>query len=502
MPKFKVSFELFTLSGIIVIAAIIRLIALFNFGTYTFDDIFSVHFASLNLGQMFSLLQNEVHPPAYYLLLHFWIKFFGDNEIVTKLPSLFFSLGTMIVIYYLTKKILNRFSATLATIIFALSYFQIFSACQARMYPMLEFGGALSLLLFWQIFVEKKKGLWLLYILTNSVMLLTHLGSLFALATQGLWFLILVWQKQIDKPKAKKFFLAQIPGVTLWLAWLVALFLPKLPTIINQGWYFSSTRNRNFAVGIYDYFFLLLKSYWLRFYSAVIILAAPFMILLWPESKKNRQTPKQINPNWFLFAWLLPGLIVSAITQINYIRIFSISYLALYLIVAYFFYLLWLKQKKLFWFLITAWFLISLFTLSQNLFLQFCRWDLGNQWLAQNEKPKDKIIISSYIYELPFQRYYTGKNNFVGFYPINDNKTLDQRISEKNWQNLINTNNVGELQALIEGFDRVIIIFEVNSDDHYFSAPVHQWLTNNGWQIETSYKPDSFCGPQIIVYYK
>ena len=49
--------EIFLVSLIVLIAAIVRLVALFNFGTYTFDDIFSVHFASMDLDEMFSFLR-------------------------------------------------------------------------------------------------------------------------------------------------------------------------------------------------------------------------------------------------------------------------------------------------------------------------------------------------------------------------------------------------------------------------------------------------------------
>ncbi|MFA6410317.1 MAG: glycosyltransferase family 39 protein [Candidatus Buchananbacteria bacterium] len=502
MSKPKILWEPIILLGIIAAAAVVRLIALFNFGTYTFDDIFSVHFASFDLNQMFSLLKDEVHPSAYYLLLHFWLKFFSENEIIAKLPSLFFSLGAILVLYSLTKKILNRQTAFVAAIIFAFSYFQIFIACQARMYPMLEFTGLLSLLLFWQIFIEKKKGLWLLYLLINLVTVLTHLGGLFALATQWLWLLILLWQKQIDKKETKKFLFAQLAVIGLWLIWFVPLFLPKLSTIINKGWYFSKNRRRNFAIGVYDFFFLLLKNYWLRFYSAVIILASPFLVLLWPDKKVNWQTPNKINPGWFLFAWLLPGLIVSIIIQINYIRIFAISYLALYLLVAYFFYLLWQQNKKTFWLITVCWFLITGFVLSQNLFLNFCRWDLANQWLLQNEKPGDKIIIYGYIYELPFKRYYTGQTPYVGLYPLQDSETLEQRIVKRNWQNLLDSQSVEKLQTLTFDANRIIVVYEVNPPDQYLFGPAHEWFTKNNWQIKDSYKPDAYCGPQIYIYQK
>lgn len=499
MNSQRLNKEIIFLILITIGAAIIRLIALFNFGTYTFDDIFSVHFASMNVEKMFYFIQHELHPPIYYLFLNFWIKIFGDNEIITRLPAFIFSLGIIPLFYYLGKQILNKWIATLATIFFVLSYFQIFNAMQVRMYSMLTFMGLASLVLFWQIIIKNKKNLWLLYILISSLTLLTHLGGVFCIATQWLWLIILIWQKQIDKTKIKKFILSQIPILSIWFIWLIPLFLPKLTKIINEGWFFIEKRNHNPAVGLYDYFFLLLKNFWARFITATIIISAPFMLLLWTDKKINQKNPGHINANWFLFAWLLPALLISMVFQINYARIFIISYLSLYLIVAYIFYLMFKNEKRLFWPLIIIWFLVSFFNLAQNLNNNFSRWDLVNNNLIQNQKPGDKIILSNFVYELQFQRYYTGQTEYVGFYPLEDSKTLEQRIVEKNWQNLINRDNIDQLTKLTNNARRVIIIYEgVESDKH----SIHDWMEKNDWIVDDIYRPDAIFGPKMITYSK
>lgn len=487
--------ETTSLIVIIILAAIIRLVALFSFGTYTFDDLFSVHFAGMDLKAMFSFLKNEVHPPIFYLLLHFWLKIFGSNEITARLLSLIFSLGIIPLLFYLTKKITNKFTAYLTIIIFALSYFQIFAAIQVRMYSLLTFLGLTSLVLFWLIFVENKKNLGFLYILTNILMMFTHLGGIFGLITQWLWFLILVWKKQIDKVKIKKFILSQIIILVVWFLWLVPFFLPKIKTIINQGWYFNLDHNQNAALGIYDYFFLLLKNYWFRLISASLIFIAPFILLLWPEKKSQK-----INPNWFLFAWVSPAFLVSLVSGINYTRIFIIPYLGFYIITAYFFYLVWQNHKKLFYCLITVWFLISLLNLGQNLTNAFSRWDLATQWLAAKEKPEDKIILPYFIYELNFKYYYQGKHSFQSFYPINDNKNFDQKIVEKNWQQIINQENINQLSGLTKDTQRVFVIYEVSPPDRYLQSLIQQWFEKNNWQIQEIFDPLTLLGPKVIIY--
>lgn len=498
--------EILAIISIIIVAAIIRLIAVFNVGTFHFDDMFSVYFTSMNLKEMFSFLKYEVHPPLFYLLLHFWIKIFGTNEIITRIPALIFSLACIPLLYYLGKQLTNRWIAGMATIFFTLSYFQIFSAIQVRMYSLLLFLGLASLTLFWLIIVKQKKNLWLLYILINSLLLLIHLGGIFAIVTQGLWLLILISKKQIAPEKIKKFLLSQIPVFLIWSIWFIPFFLPKITNIFQQGWYFSDELDRSASLGIFDYFFILLQVYWLRFITGVIIFTAPFLVIIWSDKKIKDGLPGKINPNWFLFSWFLPGFLVSVIFQINYIRIFIIPYLALYLILAYFFYLLFKNQKIIFWVVIIFWFASSLFNLSQTIFQNLSRWDSINQWLIENEKPKDKIIIFTFVNELQFRHYYTGNTPYQGLYPINDQKTLEQRIIEKNWQDVINPRNIDQLGKMTDGFDRIIFIRESPPDiggySKIFQNLIGLWLKENNWKTSQTYDSGAFFGPRIIIYQK
>src|SRR3989338_5609139 len=94
------------LLAIVILAAALRIVALFYVGTYTFDDAFSVHFAQMDFGPMLGLIKDEVHPPLYFILLHFWLKLSGVGEIAPRLLALIFSLASLPLLYLLGKKII------------------------------------------------------------------------------------------------------------------------------------------------------------------------------------------------------------------------------------------------------------------------------------------------------------------------------------------------------------------------------------------------------------
>ncbi|HEX9679768.1 MAG TPA: hypothetical protein VGA08_04075, partial [Candidatus Saccharimonadales bacterium] len=73
-------------------AAIVYIVALFRIGDLSYDEAFSLHFASLPLGQMLELLRFDIHPPLYYVFLNGWTKLFGLTELAGRIPSVIFSL--------------------------------------------------------------------------------------------------------------------------------------------------------------------------------------------------------------------------------------------------------------------------------------------------------------------------------------------------------------------------------------------------------------------------
>ena len=500
MKKILGAMKRYPIVAITIAAAILRLIAVFFAGDYTVDDSFSIHFASMKPAQMFSFLKFEVHPPLYYLLLHFWLMVLGDNPMITRLLSVIFSVAAVPLIYYLGKEIATTWVGIVSSLILTLSYFSIFNAIQVRMYSLVGFLGLLSLTLFWLIAVKQKKKLTLLYLLVNILTLFTHLGGILSLATQWLWILILQWQKRIDRRTVKNLLLQQLPALLLWLAWFELFFWPVLPTLMSLGWHFNLASSHSVSIGLYDFFFLLLRNYWLRLFTGTIIFSAPLLVLLWSDKMRLRQLAQPTNPGWFMFAWAIPGFFLSVVTDIGITRIFIISYLGFVVLVAYCFWLMRSAWRNFFVVLITGWFSISMYTTATNITNRLSRWDQIIRYIAATERPNDTIILYSSIEELPFHRYYSGITPHISLYPFDDDKTMEQRIVEHNWQNYIVGSQLKQIAA-VDDAQRIIMIHELDTlRNTYVQQPIHQWMVNRQWHMKSIYQPKALFGPTVIVY--
>ena len=69
------------------------------------DEAFSVFYSQQSINELLQTLNKEANPPFYYLLLHFWIQFFGIGLVAVKSLNIIISIGTAIMLFKLTKKL-------------------------------------------------------------------------------------------------------------------------------------------------------------------------------------------------------------------------------------------------------------------------------------------------------------------------------------------------------------------------------------------------------------
>ena len=119
------------------------------------DEAMSVVFAAKPLPELFSLLvTQDVHPPLYSLLLHFWMMVFGDGEAAVRFPSVLFG-ASLVPLTYLMARRLERIAEPLergvvsiaglvAAILAATSVYYILYSQEARGYMAVTFLGLSS----------------------------------------------------------------------------------------------------------------------------------------------------------------------------------------------------------------------------------------------------------------------------------------------------------------------------------------------------------------------
>jgi len=139
--------------------------------------------------------KSDLHPPLYYSVLHFWQLTFGDSVFAIRSLSALFFVGSVLLVYKLTKILFNSKKISLLTaVVFATNPFAVLYAQEVRSYSMLIFFILLNGLFFHRLVYlnDRNKKNYVYYFFTALVLIYTNILSLFALATH---FLILLFRK-------------------------------------------------------------------------------------------------------------------------------------------------------------------------------------------------------------------------------------------------------------------------------------------------------------------
>lgn len=145
------------------------------------DEAFSILVAERPIPTFIGKLNFE--PPVYYVLLHFWMKLFGNSEIAARSLSLLgFTLATIVVIYWSEEVFKKHWLSLFLPIFFFLNPMLLYYAFEVRAYGWVMFFATLSL------FAYSTKR-WKLLAIANILAFYTHSYAIFLPLIEGLHFL-------------------------------------------------------------------------------------------------------------------------------------------------------------------------------------------------------------------------------------------------------------------------------------------------------------------------
>src|SRR5215471_5182493 len=133
-----------------------------------------------------SLDPSTAHPPLSYLIDHFFLQV-HDSDFFFRLPSVLFGIGSLPLCYLLARRLASPAAAVWAVVVLALSPLHLWYSQEARMYAQLVFLSLLSTLCLCNALERTHKTWWVLYTLTVTAGMYTHLFMAFSVIAQGVW---------------------------------------------------------------------------------------------------------------------------------------------------------------------------------------------------------------------------------------------------------------------------------------------------------------------------
>ncbi|MFB6284884.1 MAG: glycosyltransferase family 39 protein, partial [Halobacteria archaeon] len=228
------------LGGVIAIAVVLR-VAILDRWSLWLDEIYTVRFRGTANLQTVLYDPYDPHPPLYFLLVKGWTYLFGTDPTVVRSLSLIFSVASVLCIYFLTRRIYDRWTGLLASTLFAIVPVHIHFGEIARMYSLLVFLTIISTYFYVRLW-ERRTGITVLYVLTTSALMYTHVYGIFVVAGQFLHYLLEVKTRD-GKPGWKRGVLIYVSIGLIYLPWGIVLssqvfdlFTPSTGQSPSVGW--------------------------------------------------------------------------------------------------------------------------------------------------------------------------------------------------------------------------------------------------------------------------
>ncbi len=213
-----------------------------DFQSIWWDEGHSIFVASQPIPQIPTLPAMDVHPPAYFVLLHLWLGLAGQSEFALRYLSVLFSMLTVALLWRFTHAILHsNYSFVspapllpcspapfLASLLAALSPLYVAYAQEVRGYAMITFLALASTYTLWRIFFsDRRRRTIIAYVALAALCLYTHYFTIFLLIFHNLAWL--AWAVAGNKNRMGR--------VATWIATqlgILLLFAPQFLLALRQ----------------------------------------------------------------------------------------------------------------------------------------------------------------------------------------------------------------------------------------------------------------------------
>lgn len=190
------------------------------------DEGISVGVANFPFTEIPSALRLDGNPPVYYLLLHVWLRLFGDSEAAAHALSAVFALAAVPGAYLLARRPLGRGVALGATAVAATLPYLTYFAQETRMYSMVAFLSVVVAGLHLRLFDARARRARIVLPIVLIVLLYTHTWGVFLVGGS----VLAVGARALLEPRGagrrrilRIGFLVHLAAAVVWAPWVPIL---------------------------------------------------------------------------------------------------------------------------------------------------------------------------------------------------------------------------------------------------------------------------------------
>ncbi len=298
------------LSAILFVGGYFRFVGL-NIQSAWSDELASWYFSRPDsILQVFDRVRQDIHPPGYFILLHFTQKFLGDSESALRLPSAIAGWLSILAIYCLGRRLYSEREGLMAALFVAVLWAPIYYSQEARSYSLLLLFSILTTNFWWGLLQSLRVRRTIpvseaiLYVVCAIVCSYLHYFGLLLVALQGAALAGLAYRS------FGKIVLLYLPVGLAYVPWLPGMFYQFTYSKQLGGWIPKPS-----PAATTDYLNFLFD----RSETMVVLVWTLFAFLLlrsWDGFKERRKKGFELSAGLMLVGWfIIPFLVTYIISQ-------------------------------------------------------------------------------------------------------------------------------------------------------------------------------------------
>ncbi|MCF8277694.1 MAG: DUF6020 family protein [Flavobacteriales bacterium] len=198
------------------------------------DEPFSLYVAQFDIVTIIRYLSSGNNPPLYEILLHYYVFYFGNNDLTVRLfPSILNAL-TVIPIFLTGLRFFNKRIALIAAGMFIFSTYHIRFSHEIRVYSLFSLFTAWALFYFLSTLSRPSEKLnWVGLVVCNIILLYSHFTAFYVLLVESILGLI------VFRHEYWKRYLVSLMVVCVCYSPYLFTFLTRLTDVQNAGTWVS-----------------------------------------------------------------------------------------------------------------------------------------------------------------------------------------------------------------------------------------------------------------------
>jgi uncharacterized membrane protein len=239
------------MTALLVVGALLRVLFL-GARSLWFDEASTLIMAGLPLAKLTSLLvRNEMNPPLYFALMHFWLKAFADPRIGLRAFSALCSVASLAVFRDLAERVVPERARLLALFLAAFSSYWLHAAQDGRVYACLLLICLLCARAVWMLCQSPSPRRWAAYAAFAALGVHLHIYFFFLLAAHAAW---LAWRFRNSPRDRVCWAAAHLAVATAFLPWL-SHFLAQIRFHVHNEAVSEALRSRQLSDTLGTMFF-------------------------------------------------------------------------------------------------------------------------------------------------------------------------------------------------------------------------------------------------------